>query len=145
MIEVVQFRPEHLDALRLQATQASAQPMMNAKHGLEIYERIGLARTAMLDGEPIACAGLIELWKDRAYAWAYLGEAAARHFKTIHRAVLEVVMSARWKRIEMCVDVRDPGAKRWAHRLGFDYEGTHRGWTIDGRDVECWARVTCKP
>lgn len=139
---IVAFLPEHLTLLRLQATQASAQHALTIEHGQQIVEAKGLARTALIDGEPIACAGLIPMWPGRSYAWAYLGADAARHFKTVHRAVLDVLDSYRCRRVEMTVDVRDPGAKRWADRLGFVYEGTHRAWTHDGRDVECWAKVT---
>lgn len=142
MLTIEPFRPDHLLALRLQATQATAQALMTLDHGRQIAECAGLARTAMLDGEPIAAAGIIELWPGRAYAWAYIGEKAARHWKTVHRAVAEALDGARWRRIEMAVDVRDPGAKRWAAHLGFSFEGVARKWTTDGRDVEQWARVT---
>lgn len=141
-IEITPFAPEHLTALRLQATQATAQALMTLEHGRQIASCTGHARTAMVDGEPVACAGVIELWPGRAYAWAYIGETALRYWKTIHRAVFDVVNASRWRRVEMAVDVRDPGAKRWASHLGFEFEGVARKWTTDGRDVEIWARVT---
>ncbi len=142
MVRIEPFRPEHLLALRLQATQATAQALMTLDHGQQIAACKGLAKSAILGDEPIASAGVIELWPGRAYAWAYIGEQAARHWKTVHRAVHAALDGARWRRIEMAVDVRDPGAKRWAAHLGFDFEGVARKWTTDGRDVEIWARVT---
>lgn len=142
MIEIVAFRPEHLTRLRLQATQASAQSLLTIDHGEQIASCRGIARSAMLDGEPLACAGLIELWQGRAYAWAYIAEHAKNHFKAVHRAVNSALTASNWRRIEMAVDVRDPGAKRWASHLGFEFEGVARKWTTDGRDVEIWARVT---
>lgn len=142
MITITAFQPEHLLALKLQATQATAQPLMTLEHGRQITATRGLAQSAMLGGQPIACAGLIELWPGRAYAWAYIGEQAAGRFKAVHRAVFAALNLNRWRRVEMAVDVRDPGAKRWAHHLGFDFEGVARKWTTDGRDVEIWARVT---
>ena len=142
MVRIEPFRPEHLLALRLQATQATAQALMTLDHGRQIAACAGLAQSAMVGDEPSASAGVIQLWPGRAYAWAYLGEQAARHWKTVHRAVNAALDGARWRRIEMAVDVRDPGAKRWAHHLGFAFEGVARKWTTDGRDVEIWARVT---
>ena len=142
MIEIVQFKPEHLMALKLQATQATAQPLMNLEHGRMLREQRGFAETALLDGEPLACAGVIEMWAGRAYAWAYLGELAGKHFRAVHRGVLSTIDRLPWRRIEMAVDVRDPGAKNWAWHLGFSFEGVARKWTTDGRDVEIWARVT---
>ena len=143
MIEVTQFRPEHLTALKLQATQASAQPLMTIEHGQEVLAATGIARTVLIDGEPIMCAGLMELWTNRAFAWSYLAEHAKRHFRACHRVALENLAASRWRRVEMTVDVRDPAAKRWAKHLGFSFEGVHRAWTTDGRDVEMWARL-CK-
>jgi hypothetical protein len=118
---------------------------MTEKHGREIAMCPGVAYTAMADGEPIACAGMIELWSGRAYAWAYIGEQASKHWKTVHRAVHRALSSAKWRRVEMAVDIRDPGAKNWASHLGFVFEGVARAWTTDGRDVEIWARVPCRP
>ena len=142
MVTIEPFRPEHLLSLRLQATQATAQALMTLDHGNQIAACAGIARTAVLDGEPIAAAGVIELWPGRAYAWAYIGEHAAGHWKAVHRAVVAALVKSKWRRIEMAVDVRDPGAKRWAAHLGFSFEGVARKWTTDGRDVEQWARVT---
>lgn len=141
MIEIVAFKPEHLTRLKLQATQATAAHLMTLEHGEQIAACPGLAKTAMLDGEPIVCAGMIEMWSGRAYAWAYIAEGARASFKQIHRAALSILGGVRWRRVEMAVDIRDPGAKRWASHLGFDFEGVARKWTIDGRDVEIWARV----
>jgi len=142
VIVVVPFKPEHLAALKLQGTQASAQPLMNLKHGQDLAESPGVAYTALEDGKPLVCAGMIELWPGRAYAWSYIAEGASRCWKSIHRAVLAALAVGRWQRVEMAVDVRDPAAKRWAWHLGFEFEGVARKWTHDGRDVEIWARVT---
>ena len=142
MNSVVPFKPEHLAALRLQATQASAQPLMTVEHGRELLVSPGVAYTALQDGKPLICAGMIELWPGRAYAWSYIAEGAVRGWKAIHRATLAALSRAQWHRVEMAVDVRDPAAKRWAWHLGFEFEGVARKWTHDGRDVEIWARVT---
>lgn len=144
MVEIVPFQPEHLAALRLQGVQASAQAMMTVEHGRQILSATGYAQTALHDSKPIACAGLIELWAGRAYAWAYLGEDWHRHARAVHRAVHAALRlgARRWRRIEMAVDSRHAAGKRWAWHLGFDHEGLARAYTPDGRDCEIWARVT---
>ncbi len=142
MLHIVPFQPEHLAALKIQAVQASAQPSMTLEFGRQIQASVGMARTALLEGQPIACAGITELWKGRGFAWAYLGDGWERHAKAIHRAVLEVLKASRWRRVEMAVDSRYPAAKRWAWHLGFDFEGVARAYTPDGRDCEIWARVS---
>lgn len=140
MIEVVPFSPTHLARLRIQATQASA--VLTDAHGWDIVNCGGTARTALRDGEPIACAGLIPLMPWRAFAWSYLGEDFGRDIKAIHRATLDVLNAARFDRIEMAVDPLDPKAKRWAWHLGFERECLARKWGANGRDMELWARVT---
>lgn len=140
-MQLLAFRPEHLLTLKLQAAQASAQPLMTAQHGSEIVSAAGQAWTAVVDGKPIACAGMIEFWKGRAYAWAYLSEDFKAHAKSVHRATIALLAGAQWRRVEMTVDVHHGAAKRWAAHLGFEREGVCRAWTADGRDVELWARV----
>ena len=141
MLILEPFRPEHLQALKLQAAQVSAQPMMTADHGREITAAPGQAWTALVDGKPIACAGMIEFWRGRAYAWAYLSEDFKRYAKSVHRATIAMLAGAPWRRVEMTVDVNHGAAKRWAAHLGFEREGVCRAWTTDGRDVELWAKV----
>lgn len=144
MVVIVPFQPEHLAALRLQGAQAANQAIMTAEHGHQIAGQTGLAYTAMIDGEPIACAGVIEIWQGRAYAWAYLSETALQHFRAVHRAVLSFLAGAaeRWPRIEMAVHVNHLAAKRWAFHLGFELAHMARKWTPTGHDVELWERVT---
>jgi hypothetical protein len=141
MLEIVPFKPEHLVALQLQAVQASAQPLMTLEYGQQIASTVHYARTGMVDGVVIGCAGLTELWNGRAYAWAYLSEGWERHARAVHRAVLDGLRVCRWRRVEMAIDIRYPGAKRWAWHLGFTFEGVARAFTPDGRDCEIWARV----
>lgn len=143
MVETVPFKPEHLAAIRLQAVQASAQALMTVEHGRDLVAGVSVAYTVMRDGQPIACAGFIEIWKNRAYAWSYLSDDSIHGAKHIHRAAIDGLKSAsaRWKRIEMAVNVQHTAAKRWAAHLGFRFEGVNRCWTPDGRDVETWAKV----
>lgn len=142
MVEIAPFKPEHLLALRLQAMQSAAQDQMTVEHGRQIDACFGEAHTVMVDGKPIACGGLIQIWAGRAYVWSYLSDEALKHMRFIHRAALAGLARARWARIEMAVDVGHAAAKRWAVHLGFELEGVARKWTQDGRDVEIWARVT---
>jgi hypothetical protein len=141
-VEIVPFKPEHLAAIRLQGVQASAQPQCTEEFGRQLASQTGLARTALLDGQPLAIAGLTELWPGRAFAWAYLAEGWERHAKTVHRAVLAALRASRWRRVEAAIDVRYSAARRWISALGFDFEGVARAFTPDGRDCEIWARVT---
>lgn len=141
MVEIVPFLPEHLAAMRLQAVQASAQAQCTLEFGRQMAAQTGLARTVLADGSPIVVAGLTELWPGRAFAWAYLAEGWERHAKTVHRTALETLRLCRWRRVEAAIDLRYSAAKRWADRLGFEFEGVAKAYTPDGRHMEIWARV----
>lgn len=141
MVEIVAFTPAHLAALTLQAAQASAQSLMSIEHGQQIVSHKGFARTAVVEGQPIACAGVIELWRGRGYAWSYLGDGWEKHAKAVHRAVVENLRASSLRRIEMAINPGHSAARRWAMHLGFDFEYVARKWTPDGRDMELWARV----
>lgn len=142
MVEIVPFRPEHLAAIRLQGVQASAQHQCTVEFGRVLAEQVGMARTALVGGAPIACAGLTELWPGRAYAWAFLSEGWERYAKAVHRGVLAALRTSRWRRVEASIDVRYSAARRWIARLGFEFEGVARAYTTDGRDCEIWARAS---
>jgi RimJ/RimL family protein N-acetyltransferase len=141
VIEFVVFKPRHLAALRLQAVQAAAQPLMNEALGQEIEAAGGRAFTMLLDGQPIACAGAYEIAPGRAYLWSYLGAEALRHFKALHRYAFKVIGQLPWRRVEAYSDVRQIAGARWLLRLGFQFEGVARAWSPDGRDMRQFARI----
>ena len=142
MVEIVPFKPEHLAALRLQGAQAASQPQLTRGHGEDLASLPGAAYTALADGRPIACAGIIRVWEGRGYAWSYLSEEALSRFKDVHRAVLKALRACRLPRVEMAVNPQHPAAKRWAWHLGFDFECLARKWAPDGRDMEIWVRIS---
>lgn len=141
MLEFVAFKPQHLAALRLQAVQQASQGLMSIEHGRQIDESAGRAFTALLDGRPIGCAGVMELWPGRGYGWAYISDEATLHFRRIHRYALKALSKMPWRRIEAAVDVHHARGARWVAHLGFEFEGVARAWTPDGRDIQQWARV----
>ena len=137
---ITRFRPEHLAALRLQPAQASfGQYVADLEYGRKLDN--GHAFTG-LDGDRIVgCAGLVEMWENRAMAWALLAADAGRHFVTIHRAVAGFFEQAKWRRIEATVDSDFAAGQRWIKLLGFEHEGRLKAYSPDGRDHDLFARV----
>lgn len=135
MIEVVTFDLAHVAALDVQDAQRVDAHDLSGQYGM--------AFTALSDGQPIACAGVLEVWAGRGYAWALLGKECGRHFLAIHRAVNRGLVLSGLRRIEMAVDAEFLPGCRWAHLLGFRLETPDpmRAFLPNGRSAYLYARV----
>jgi len=143
VIEFVAFRAAHLPALKLQAWQASFQPEMTEEFGREMLaQENSRAYTALFNGRPIACAGAFELWPGRAYLWSFMSDEALVHMREIHRYARKMVSKLPWQRVEAYCDARHAAGARWLLHLGFEFECVARKWSIDGRDMSQFARVS---
>lgn len=95
----------------------------------------------MEDGQPLVCAGLVEVWHGRAYAWALLGRCAGPRMLAITRAIRARLASAPFRRIEMAVDAGFEAGCRWPALLGFERESLARAYLPNGRDALIFAMV----
>jgi hypothetical protein len=102
----------------------------------------GHSFAAIVDGKPIAAAGVIELWQSRGHCWALMGKDAGPHMLAITRATRAFLATAPFRRLEMAVDVNNWPAIRWAEMLGFECESVPmRGYAPDGRSCLLYAKV----
>ena len=133
---VVPFAHEHLAQINVQPAQRAgyeaASPLLN-----------GPAYTALVDGKPVACAGVVEMWPQRGYAWALLDRDAGRHLLTLTREIRARLDGLGFRRIEIAVDAGFAAGVRWARMLGFTCEtpSPMRAFTPEGRDCYLFARV----
>lgn len=77
--------------------------------------------TGMVDGEVVACAGVVQQWPGRHACWALLGPTAAKQILWITREVRKV-LDAVPGRIELTVRSDFPAGQGWARLLGFEVE-----------------------
>jgi len=101
------------------------------------------SRTAMLDGKPLVCAGLINKWVDSWSAWAYIDVAAGSHMLTVTRAVRRAFPDLPCGRIEATTPIDYDAGRRWLELLGFKNE-TPDGmacFTPDRRTYCLYSRV----
>ncbi len=102
-------------------------------------------KTAMHDGEVLACGGLLPLWPDnemRAVAWMHLGMSRPEFFTFIHKQVMKVLVESPYKRIEAFTDPTFPLAARWIKLLGFKNETPFKPFYFpDGRAAQEWVRI----
>lgn len=140
-VVIAKYAPEHLIALQLQPAQAYCQSQITPEVLADVAELE--AYTALVDGEPVAIAGLIEMWPGRAIAWSFVGANAGPHMVRITRAVERFLGLCEHRRIEAYVDPNFEAGHRWMRLLGFDREtpGVMRAFTPDGRDQVLYARV----
>lgn len=136
-MNIIAFSAEHIGQLNVQAQQLHE---VNAEALSTPY---GHAWTAIA-GVPIACAGVVELWAGRAYAWAILSQDAGPHLLRLTREIRSRLVELRFRRIEMAVDAGFVAGARWARLLGFVCETPNpmRGYLPGGRDAFLFARVS---
>ena len=139
-MEIVPFEAEHLKRLELQAAQAYLSQWVTPEQGDALAEEPSF--TALKDGKPIACAGIVTMWFGRAIAWAYVSDTGPQDFIGVHRAVKGFLDVCYVQRIEMTVDCDFPQAHRWAKMLGFEMESERmKSFLPNGDDSALYARV----
>lgn len=138
-MNLVPFDPAHALAMRVQPNQS----LPRGEFLRALSTPAGEAYTGMVDGRPIGCAGVVEMWQGRALAWALLSEDAGPHMIAVTRAIRFFLGTVPFRRVEMAVDAEFPAAIRWAEMLGFERETPEpmRAYTPDGRACYQYARV----
>lgn len=140
MIKVVPFQAAHLAAIRLQDMQAHLSDWVTTEQGLALEAH--QSYTALLEDEPVAAAGVIEQWRGRSIAWAFISDTGPRLFLPVHRAIKHFLDGCYVQRVEMTVDCDFPAGHRWAKMLGFEMEAERmRNYSPDGRDCALYARI----
>jgi len=139
-VQIIPFKGEHLQALRLQRSQEDFGHQFTPEYGRSL-ESVGHSYTAMADGRPIACAGLAEQWEGRALAWALIGQDAGPHFVRMVRGMRRALDMSQWRRIEAQVDAEFVEGIRLAVMLGFEVESKMRAFTTEGRDAFMFVRI----
>lgn len=138
-MNVVPLTAELLQQIEPQPMQRlPAAEMVNA-----MLAPTGTAWCAVVDGAPIAAAGVVEAWENRAYGWGLIGAQARPYMRQITRATRARLDSLPYRRIEMAVDAGFKQAIQWAFMLGFDCETPEpmKHYTPDGRAAYLFARV----
>lgn len=133
------FLPDDIKQMRLQPHQEYLKAWLNDTQLAMAAEYP--SRTGEVDGVPVASAGILPMWPGRYQAWAYLAADAGKYMTKIHREVYGFLESTDAKRVEAVVDSDFRAGHRWIKLLGFEWEGTMRCYTPDGRDCDRYARV----
>lgn len=137
-MNIVPLERDHLKEISVQPAQAAEYA-----HADALASPLGMGWAALVDGEPVACAGLVEVWEGRAYAWAILSDNAGPYMLPLTREIRSKLDAAPFRRIEMAVDADFDAGARWAEMLGFRCEtpAPMAAYLPNGRAAYLYARV----
>lgn len=139
-MEIVPFKAEHILALQLQDEQAYSKPFITEEYAKWLEGEY--AFTALVDGKPIAVAGVTELWANRALMWSFLGKDAGPHLLAIHKATLRAIKALPYRRLEADTPCDFVEGHRWLKMLGFKLEAERmEAYLPNGGDSSLYARV----
>ena len=116
---MVPFRRWHLDWLG--DTMADGNTYRLDLETARMLEKMGTCWTGVVDGDPIACGGIIPVWPGRSQAWILLNEKTGPHMFWITKRVAEALERTKG-RIELTVRADFELGHRWARMLGFSVE-----------------------
>lgn len=107
---------------------------------LAVLERSD-SRTCVVDGDPVACGGVLKQWPGRYIAWAYVARGSLPHMPWITECVRRGLERTKG-RIEITVRKDFRPGQRWARQLGFVVEApVLRAYGPEGEDHVGYARV----
>jgi hypothetical protein len=143
MIQIVALKASHLANLELQDAQSYFSGNLTSQEYAESLASEGQSFTAISGERVIACAGVTEIWENRAVAWSLISKDAGRHMLSIHRPIAGFLLASKYRRIEAWVDEGFEPGMRWLEILGFTLEtpSPMRGFRPDGGSCFLFSRV----
>lgn len=150
-VEFVKLLRFHVEQLTPQDRQRSALLLKSSAYSSdldELLKRSPAAEALLVDGEPVACAGLLDMRLGRARAWAIVGRGVPR---TAWPAVvghmrqqIEVALGSWAHRVDACTPLDWPNGHRLLSSLGFAFEAILAGDLEDGGHSALYARLSAK-
>lgn len=131
--EVIPFQPEHIRRMRVQRAQIRLLSYELSPH-IHALNQSGPAVTAVVDGEILACAGIVEQGFGIGTLWGFIAQDSGRHFVRIDRTARRLMRLVPLRRIESSTEADFAQGCRWLELLGFQSEGILRQYGPDGSD-----------
>lgn len=140
MIEVIEFKPEHMAELIEQDSTAWLGQYLDSQHSEALAKHISY--TFVSNGKIRGCAGAVEFWPNRCEVWAVLTDGLKQEFLPLHLAAKKQIEKLPYVRIEAKVDRDYMNAHRWVRSLGFQLEEPRLvKYFPDGRDASGYVRL----
>ena len=94
---------------------------------------------------PLGIVGSYRQWEGSAQIWAVLGEELDRHPIALLKSCIILlnyaVQKQKLRRVSLTVRSDYTKGNRFAHALGFDFEGKMHAYLPDGGDANLYARL----
>lgn len=142
MRAIVPFMPVHVEGLKLDSNQEFFSQFLANEEYIQTLVN-GRARTGLIDGEVMFCAGIIQLTQQRWQAWTFMSQNTSKHMLFITRSIEALLVEANCNRIETPVLHSFKAGHKWAELLKFENE-TPKGmknYGDDGKTYDLYARV----
>lgn len=134
------FHPD--DYARIQGQEHLTIPYLSYP---AMLEKLGRAVTWTVNGQPVACAGLVRVWPTTAEAWTVVSPTVRETAREFHYSVKRFLQLGwdvmRLHRIQTYVAADQPQFERWAKACGFRREGYLVAWGPQREDYLMMARV----
>lgn len=141
MIETVQFVPEHILRIDLQAAQFDTLSVIHEKYGKALAEA-GPAVTLIDGDEVLACGGMVKEWESRHAFWVMMSKNAKNHMIRITRIAKRFMrLHALSGRFEATVRSDFEEGHRWAQMMGLRYDHHEEKGLPGGIDADVYVMV----
>ena len=139
------YKPEHLDQVRRHAYEKQVGTAEERQRASLAHAEGGPAYTAFQDGEPIACGGIMILWKHVGEAWFAMRydkpDIVIPIFRTVKKYLGFLMELHNLKRVQVLVRADWPESIRFSQKLGFEAEALLRKFTPDLKDCFILSKV----
>lgn len=134
---ITPFNPIHLKHINIQADQqATAHWHENDEY--QALLMMGMAQTAISNGQIIACAGVFPLTDWMGRAWAIVGQDIGRDLLATSREIKNFLSNTDYARIDTPVRRDFINGHRWCRLLGFTNETPKTGMRCYGFEGETY-------
>lgn len=134
------------DVLHMELREVDITALCKAEDWLaDILDRMrkGISYTIYHDKTPIACAGIIPIYPGVAEVWALTGKLVNKYPLAFHKACKKIVAEALESnhRVQCTVEASYDKSVKWIEALGFEREGTLRGFNAYAEDYYMYSII----
>ena len=139
---IVPFLPTHLEGFEIQDAQKDIAGHINREYG-EMLSQSVEAYSGMVDGQMMACAGVMEVMPHRAVAWSLIRPDIGKHMIVATKEIKKFLDRQPYQRLETPVRRDFEQGHRWAQMLGFINETPDgmRYYGADGDTYDLYSKV----
>ncbi len=119
--------------------------IVNVDDLIKIWKDGGPSYTMLIDGIVTVCAGIVLMGYNRGEAWTLPSRLFYEHMKSCYKGIKNMLESLarehKLVRVQSLINLNLESGDRWMKHLGFQYEGTLRGFGCNNEDMKIFARV----